>query len=234
MFHFEIFLRYNCCFIWRELWCRVSEELTGGHFLLQTLFWLHLWCKVGLLVLLICFSNKLIKLILLLLTCWALFPCIFFNFFRTWFWINRRLIVWIIILILNIKKLLFLVFNLPVLCKNSFLYWLSMHEFFLFKVAYESQQFLKEFYCHLLVICCVHVTSSFNLTINNEHGLFVILISVNAIDYFFLTSSYSHKRRKTYTVNALVCNENFVFLVLIRWFAAKTMSNKKVVSFSVQ
>ncbi len=88
-----------------------------------------------------------------------------------------------------------------------------MHKFFLFQIIFKSQKSFKELYCHLFVVCNVHISPSFDLTLDNKHALFIFLVSIDTNYNLFLTSRYSHKRRKVDAVNAFVSNEDFILLV---------------------
>ncbi len=131
MFGSEILLGNYDRFISRKFRWSVSEQLAASYLLFQRLLWLNLLCKVRLVMLLICLLDKLIELILLLFTVVTELSGILILLFRFRPFLNCRLIVRVIVLILQIEKLLFLLLDLPVLLKNDFsCQFVPIHELF--------------------------------------------------------------------------------------------------------
>ncbi len=126
-------LRNYYCFVWIKLRSAKCEDLTKSHGILFNRIWIK-DILFSLQILLWCFLNKLIKLCMLLITCWAkLSVLLLLLCFLFLLWSLNWLIFWWYWLVLNIIKLFLFLLNFPIFLKNHlFALLTSLNKIFLF------------------------------------------------------------------------------------------------------
>ncbi len=176
------------------------------------------------------FFNELLELTILRVAVWTEFSIFLIVWFRYFF--SVLFFIWLIfrvnLIVLNfIKLFILLLLDFPIFFKDHLPFLLiSIYEFLLLQKALKSNKLFEILDRHFLIICHIHISTSFNLAFYNEHWLFVFLISNDAIDNFFLTSCDSHKWRYTDAVNALIGNKYSTFFMWIGWANAEGMPKK--------